>query len=156
MSAPTPPAPRPILFAYDGSEQAKSAIREAGLELRADRPALVLTVWPLATLPFETPARAAADLDASLEREAQKVADEGAALATSVGFDALPLIARGEPTWRVIVDTADDYDASILVMGSHRRSGIALALMGSVAGAVGRHSERPVLTAQPRNGDGTQ
>ena len=48
-----------VLFAYDGSEYAKEAIRQAGNQLRNGRRAVVLTVWepvvPLA-LPGEAPA----------------------------------------------------------------------------------------------------
>jgi hypothetical protein len=35
----------PVLFAYDGSDQAKAAIREAGQQLSPGRKAIVLTVW---------------------------------------------------------------------------------------------------------------
>ena len=38
-----------VLFAYDGSDPAKSAIREAGRQLSSGRRGLVLSVWePLA------------------------------------------------------------------------------------------------------------
>jgi nucleotide-binding universal stress UspA family protein len=53
----------------------------------------------------------------------------------------------GDPIWRSIVDTADERDASIVVLGSHGRTGIGLALQGSVAAATARHTERPVLIA---------
>ena len=44
---------RPILFAYDGSDQAKAAIREAANQLASGRKGIVLTVWqPFSTLPF--------------------------------------------------------------------------------------------------------
>ena len=35
----------PVLIAYDGSEYAKAAIKQAGEQLRDGRPAIVLTVW---------------------------------------------------------------------------------------------------------------
>ena len=145
----------PILFAYDGSEQAKAAIREAARQLNAGRAAIVLTVWqPLAALPF-APATGAADIEASIETEARSVAEEGATLARSVGFDATTSVAEdGTPVWSSIVSAADDGDASIVVMGSHGRTGIGLVLMGSVAAAVARHTERPVLIVHARSEEG--
>jgi nucleotide-binding universal stress UspA family protein len=133
------------MFAYDGSDQAKAAILEAARQLEPGRPAVVLAVWqPLAALPFVGPARVPRDLEAGFEKDAGDVAREGAALARSVGFDASPRTERGEPVWRSIVDAADAHDAGIVVLGSHGRTGIGRVL-GSVAAAVARHTERPVL-----------
>ena len=137
---------RPILFAYDGSEQAKEAIREAGRQLSGGRRAIVLTVWqPLAALPFASAAGAPPDIEEGIEREARKEAGRGATLARSAGFDASPLVKTGGPVWGAIVDTADEVDASLVVMGSHGRTGVALMFAGSVASAVTRHTDRPVL-----------
>jgi nucleotide-binding universal stress UspA family protein len=135
-----------VLFAYDGSDQAKSAIREAACQLGAHRHAIVLSVWqPIAALPFGVARVPPPDLEGDMEDEAAKVADEGARLARSVGFAARPLAETGNPVWRVIVDAADAHDAGIVVLGSHGRSGIGLVLMGSVASAVSQHTKRPVL-----------
>jgi len=135
-----------VLFAYDGSEQAKAAIREAAHQLSPGRGAIVLSVWqPLAALPFAGMADGAQGIEDSIATEARSVADEGARLARSVGFQATPLTEQGSPIWRSIVTTADDRAASIVVMGSHGRTGLGLVLMGSVASAVARHSDRPVL-----------
>ena len=79
-------------------------------------------------------------LEARLEANAGKVADEGAEIARSVGFGATPLATNGSPVWRTIVDTAEEHDAGIIVMGSHGHTGIGLVLMGSVASTVVRHA----------------
>lgn len=136
-----------VLFAYDGSDQAKAAIQEAGRQLGRGRQAVVLSVWqPLAALPFVGLARVVPpDLEAGFEKEASDVAREGAELAQSAGFEATPLTDSGEPIWSSIVDVADAHDAGILVLGSHGRTGVGLVLMGSVAAAVARHTDRPVL-----------
>jgi nucleotide-binding universal stress UspA family protein len=145
----------PVLFAYDGSEQAKDAIRVAARELRDGRGAIVLTVWePLAALSFAGPAIAGSDIEQSFEAEARQVGDEGAALAASLGFQATALTESGNPIWRTIVDAAEQHDASILVMGSHGRTGVPLVLMGSVAAAVSRHTDRPVLIVHAPSGNG--
>ena len=146
-----PPSPTTVLFAYDGSDQAKAAIREAAHQLGAGRPAIVLSVWqPLGALPFAGVARVLPpDLEAGIEEEAARVADEGARLARSVGFAARPLTGTGDGVWRTIVDAADAYDAGIVVLGSHGRTGLGFVLMGSVASAVAQHTKRPVLIVHP-------
>lgn len=140
---------RPVLFAYDGSAQAKAAIRHAAKQLRHGSPAIVLTVWhPIATVPFPTAiGLTTAGLEESIGREAQRVAEEGAELARSSGFDAKPVTERGDPVWQQIVDSAEEHDAAIVVMGSHGRTGVGLVLLGSVAAATARHTDRPVLIA---------
>jgi nucleotide-binding universal stress UspA family protein len=136
----------PVLFAYDGSEQANAAIREAARQLGADRHGIVLTVWePMAAFPFAGAAVSGTVFEDDFEAEALRVADEGASLARSLGLDATPLAERGDPVWQSIVAAADEHEASIVVMGSHGRTGIALVLLGSVAANVVRHTSRPVL-----------
>jgi nucleotide-binding universal stress UspA family protein len=145
---PDDAASRPVLFAYDGSDHAKAAIREAGEQLRTDRRAIVLTVWePLGALPFATATGAPPGLEEGFAQEAQRVADEGAELARSAGFDATGVTERGDPIWQRIVDAADENDAGLIVMGSHGRTGVGLALVGSVAAATARHTDRPVMIA---------
>jgi nucleotide-binding universal stress UspA family protein len=75
------------------------------------------------------------------------VAEEGARIAREAGFDAEPAVQHGAPVWQRIVEAADQRDAGIVVMGSHGRTGIPRALIGSVADAVASHSNRPVLIA---------
>jgi nucleotide-binding universal stress UspA family protein len=130
-----------------GSEQAKAGILEAAHRLGPDRYAIVLTVWrPLAALPFAGAASLAPpDLEHDVKELATRVAYEGARLARSIGFDARPIVASGNPVWRTIVDCADGHDARILVLGSHGIAGAGLTLTGSVAAAVARHTKRPVL-----------
>ena len=140
---------RPVLFAYDGSAQAKAAIRQAAEQLRNGRPAIVLTVWhALAVVPFPTAIGLTSEgLEDSIEQQARRVAEEGAELARSGGFDAEPVAEQGEPVWQRIVDYAEERDAGIVVMGSHARTGLGLVLLGSVAAATARHTDLPVLIA---------
>jgi nucleotide-binding universal stress UspA family protein len=140
---------RPVLFAYDGSAQAKAAIRQAAEQLRNGRSAIVLTVWhALAVVPFPTAIGLTSEgLEDSIEQQARRVAEEGAELARSGGFDAEPVAEQGDPVWQRIVDYAEGPDAGIVVMGSHARTGIGLVLLGSVAAATARHTDLPVLIA---------
>ena len=141
-------ASRPVVFAYDGSGLAKHAIDEAGTLLGpATRDALVLTVWrpfdlgfvPVTQLPFD------AEQIADVRRAAEETAEAGAALAHAAGFEAAGIAVEGAPAWKVIAATADEHDACLIVFGSHGRTGIGSALLGSVAGSVAAHSRRSVL-----------
>jgi nucleotide-binding universal stress UspA family protein len=139
---------RPVLFAYDGSDFAKSAIEVAGRELGPGRPAIVITIWqPLESIPFGGIAAAGTneEVDKGVAAQAAQVAEEGAELAKAAGFDARPQTERGTPTWRLIVEAADQTNTSLIVLGSHGRTGIKELMLGSVAGAVASHSKRAVL-----------
>jgi nucleotide-binding universal stress UspA family protein len=136
----------PVLFAYDGSDRSKQAIRTAARELRPGRRALVLTVWqPIAALPFASGLDGPPGLDAASERQARRVAEQGSRLAGSLGFAAEALAASGAPIWRAIVDAAREHRAELVVMGSHARGALGRMVLGSVAASVARHAERPVL-----------
>lgn len=137
----------PVLFAYDGSELAGAAIAEAGQQLRGGREALVLTIWEpfnVGFLPVEEVGFNAAQVG-EVRKAAEQTAAHGAALAGTAGFRATSLAAESAPTWKGIIDAADERDASLIVLGSHGRSGLAGAVVGSVAGAVAAHSRRSVL-----------
>jgi hypothetical protein len=90
---------RPILIAYDGSEDAKAAITTVG-ELLTPGAALVVTVWHPAELSVSTSAGAATyapifgEIDELERTVARASAEQGAALAREVGFDASPLVVR--------------------------------------------------------------
>lgn len=143
----------PVVFAYDGSELAKLAIDEAGRQLAPGRDALVLTIWQPFDVGFVPPAELrlnAAEI-ADVRDAAQRTAADGASLAQAAGFDARGLEVEAAPAWKGIVHTADEHDASLIVLGSHGRTGLAGALLGSVAEAIAAHSRRSVLIVHRRD-----
>jgi nucleotide-binding universal stress UspA family protein len=143
----------PVVFAYDGSALAKLAIDEAGRQLPQGRDALVLTVWQPFDLGFVPPVELridAADI-ADVRNAAEQTAAEGASLAQAAGFKARSAVTEAAPTWKGIVQVADEHDASLIVLGSHGRTGLAGVLIGSVAEAVAAHSPRPVLIVHRRD-----
>jgi len=145
----------PILIAYDGSDCAKSAVAEAGRQLRDDRAAVVLTVWePLDAVPFwgVPMATMPTEMTEEVVARAHAVADEGAALAAESGFTETETeVELGAPVWARIVEVAERRGASVIVLGSHGRTGVGYAVMGSVATAVAHHAKAPVLiTRDPR------
>lgn len=137
----------PVVFAYDGSELAKLAIEEAARQLGTGRDALVITVWQ----PFEVGfvPRAGLQFDAKqvteVRRAAEQTAGDGASLAEQAGFHARSAAIEASPTWKGIVKVAEEHDGSLIVLGSHGRTGLASILIGSVAEAVTAHSPRSVL-----------
>ena len=137
----------PVVFAYDGSDLAKHAIEEAGRLLGVGGDAVVVTVWQpydVGFLPLPGVELDAAQITAVRDAAAQTAA-EGAALAAAAGFGARAAEIEKAPTWQGIAEVADEHDARLIVLGSHGRSGLAGALIGSVAGAVAAHSRRSVL-----------
>jgi nucleotide-binding universal stress UspA family protein len=137
----------PVLFAYDGSELAALAIEQAGKQLAAGRDALVLCVWQPADVGFVPTGNDHFDANKASEVKsaAEETAAHGAALAEEAGFRSQSMAVQAAPTWKGIVKTAEEEQASLIVLGSHRRSGIAGHLLGSVAAAVVTHSATSVL-----------
>src|SRR6185437_8834496 len=117
---------RPVLIAYDGSDQAKGAIAEAGRVLGPGRRAVVLIVRePIESFDFAglgggttiDPATVSA-MQESAHNEATVVAEEGAALANEAGFVAEPRVEIGPTPWQEIVAVGDELDADVIAIGS--------------------------------------
>ncbi|GAB7067087.1 MFS transporter [Mycobacterium hodleri] len=136
-----------VLIAYDGTDLADFAITQAAARLGTGREALVVCVWQPVDVGF-TPSDSQhfdADRATEVRRAAERTAAHGAELAREAGFAAQSVAVEASPTWKGIVAAADDHDASVIVLGPHRRSGLLGHLQGSVASAVVAHTERPVL-----------
>src|SRR3954452_14515579 len=102
-------ADAPVLIAYDGSDAARRAIREAA-ELFGSRRALVVTVWepgmaydatalPTAGLempPVPVDADEAKEVEHELHEHARRTAQEGAELSASAGLRRVPLAVADE------------------------------------------------------------
>jgi nucleotide-binding universal stress UspA family protein len=56
----------------------------------------------------------------------------------------LTFVEEGIP-YQVILNVAKEWDADIIVLGTHGRTGISHLIMGSVAEKIVRHSEIPVF-----------
>ena len=144
----------PVLFAYDGSDLARTAIAEAARQLPRRREALVLTVWRTFNVGF-TP-EPGAQFDAACADEVRQAAEQtaavGAALAEAAGFRARPLAVEGTPAWKAVIDSANDHDASLIVLASRRHAGLSSLVGGSVAADVAARSARPVLIIRHHGG----
>ncbi|HEY7968170.1 MAG TPA: universal stress protein [Solirubrobacteraceae bacterium] len=138
---------RPAVFAYDGTDLAAHAIEEAGRLLDTTCKALVVTIWQ----PFEVGFTPVGDVRfdaaeiADVRKAAEQTAAAGASLAEAAGFQADAVAVEAAPTWKGLVNAAGEHDASIIVLGSHHRSGLGGVLLGSVAASVAAHWRRSVL-----------
>ena len=142
---------RPALLCFDGSEDARRAIGDAG-GLLAPRPAVVLTVWQAARhLTVLDPMGDAvgrlsgiyADLDAAGLQAARDVVQRGAQLAQEAGFQPRTRVECGW-VWQTIAAIGAEEDAAVIVVGARGRSW-ATTVLGSVSARVTGHSGRPVL-----------
>jgi nucleotide-binding universal stress UspA family protein len=148
----SPDGMKSVLIAYDGSDFAKTAVREAGKQLSSGQKAIVLTVFePLDKIPFFGVAGVPVETEtmneiyATARESAEKVAEEGCELARAAGFEAEPVVVVGAPAWNQIVEVAEERDAGLIVIGSRGLSGLKHVALGSVAAAVSQHSKRSVL-----------
>jgi nucleotide-binding universal stress UspA family protein len=137
----------PILFVYDGSALAALAIERAGRELATGRDAFVLCVWQPADVGFEPVGKRHFDADAANEVRvaAEEVAAFGASLARNAGFRADGLTKEAAPTWKGIIQAAEEHHVSLIVLGAHRHTGLVGHLLGGVAAAVVSHATCSVL-----------
>jgi nucleotide-binding universal stress UspA family protein len=84
-----------------------------------------------------------------LSEQAQRHLVEWKAIAEGLGIASVEIAtAIGEPAHEILA-FAKEHQADLLVLGTHGRTGIQHALMGSVAERVVRRSTCPVLTVRP-------
>ena len=143
----------PIVIAYDGSDNAKHAIRVAA-SLLGGGSATVVHVWePFASPVASLAAYAAAGARDEIEYEgdqAQARAEEGAALARAAGFEATANAIRGlGPVWSTLCEYVNAKPPALVVMGTRGLSGVRGIVAGSVSHGVSAHTNVPVLIVPP-------
>jgi nucleotide-binding universal stress UspA family protein len=77
-----------------------------------------------------------------LKKEVEQTLDELAAMYN--GNSILKFMPEGHPT-KDILKTAEIWEADLIVMGTHGRTGLMHLLVGSVAEYIVRHSKIPVM-----------
>ncbi len=147
----------PALIAFDGSAAARQAVATAAALLKP-RPTLVLTVWEaaLAHAAVATPPDVGMTgavnpsdvlrVDEALRGQAERVSNDGAELARSLGLDARPLaMADVRDIARTIVEVASEHKAATIVVGSRGLSGLRARLEGSTSKGVVKRAPCPVV-----------
>ena len=152
----------PVVIGFDGTTEAERALRESAA-LLAPRSALVVVVWEagrafeVATLPnraLEMPP-VSVDVRAALEAEevvyeaAERLAQQGAVLASELGYRAEGLAVADDLTVAdTLVRIATERDSPALVVGSHGRRGLTSALLGGTSKGVVAKAPCPVLVVR--------
>jgi nucleotide-binding universal stress UspA family protein len=154
MTAASPP----VLIAYDGSDTARRAVREAG-KLFGSRQVLVVTVWePALAYGTEIPMadvgmpavpvdiEGAREVEEELHQRARQTAQAGAELARSVGLQAKGLAVADEVhVADAIVGLARKREVAAIVVGSRGLKGLRARLAGSTSNAVLKNAPCPVI-----------
>ncbi|MBI4504674.1 MAG: universal stress protein [Chloroflexi bacterium] len=146
---------RTILVTLDGSELAEEVLPYAEDIARCQQAKVVLlrVVPPLPVRRAAIESRAARHSAAALREQAvreaetylQAVADRVAAR----GLEAECVVRRG-PVVKAIVEFARESGADLVAMATHGRTGLSRAVAGSIAGAVMRQIEVPVVMFRAR------
>jgi nucleotide-binding universal stress UspA family protein len=142
-----------VLLATDGSAYSEAAARSV-----AARP------WPKGTefkivsiidqmLPAMDPWYASGELIARMLDENKKQCEEAVRSAHNIvsgaGLAAATSVLSGTPKWQII-DDAKDWNADLIVLGSHGRRGLTSVLLGSVSEAVATNASCSVEVIRSR------
>jgi nucleotide-binding universal stress UspA family protein len=136
-----------ILVPTDGGELAVAAARRAiglaetyGATLHAIHVVDTGTGW--LTVSKDEVRDALRDVGQEASREALRVVED---LAADSDVELVTASLEGSPE-RLILDYAAEEDVDLIVMGTHRRSGLERRLVGSVTERVVRGADVPVMT----------
>jgi nucleotide-binding universal stress UspA family protein len=159
----------PVVIGFDGSAAAQHAVRSAG-GLLAGRRALVVVVWKqglgfeLLSLPTSSvglPPTAlnvaeALEADRTLYERAERLAQQGAALAREAGLEAEGLVQADDvdvPIPDTLTRVARERDAAALVVGSHHHGRDGELLPGTITRGVLRRATVPVVVVRHADDD---
>lgn len=84
---------------------------------------------------------------ATASAEHRRIADESARRLQAEGLPASAVVVDGDPA-ETIMRVADDHSADLVVLGTHGRTGVARALLGSVARNVMQHAACSVMVVR--------
>jgi universal stress protein A len=141
------PSPKKILCPVDfsaGSEQAIEKARELAGALGAELELLHAYQLPVLALP-DSSVTVSPTYVVELTSRAQQELDKHAEALERDGITTTTRVLEGNPA-ETIVDCAKDSGATMIVMGTHGRSGVRRFLLGSTAERVVRMATVPVLT----------
>ena len=153
---------RPVVVAFDASDESQAAVRAAAT-LFPGRLLLVVSVWEpglalALTPPTDTISGIAyagpdpetmAKVDRTQHEHAADTAAAGARLASELGAEVEPLAAAEErDVAETIVGVAERRDAAAVVVGSRGLGRIKSRLLGSTSQGVLHHTTRPVVVVR--------
>lgn len=135
-----------VLVPVDGSDPALAAVEHAArLATVHDAQLHLLHVVDTGAV-VES---ASVDVLGAMEEAGERALENAREVAAEAGAESIEAsIAQGVPH-RAIVDSVDQLDADVVVMGTHGRTGLERFLLGSVTEKVVRLSPVPVTTVGP-------
>jgi nucleotide-binding universal stress UspA family protein len=141
------------LICYDGSPSSSRALEVAHRSL-GRQPKVLLGVWT-------APERVHADsfgfdqhddgpsyerLCELMEQQTRDILDGGLQHAAALGIEVQTRAERSRTSvWQTILEVADELGSDLILAGTRGASAVEAELLGSVSGALVRHSHRPVL-----------
>jgi len=141
----------PVIVGVDGSDESRSALRFAAREARLRSTRLIVVGAYQPTDRFEMEALAGPHSPPGADPEPARLATVlGQLIAEepeTSGLDLEQAVQAGQPA-KVLLESARDLDASILVVGTRGRGGFASLLLGSVSEEVSRHANCPVAVVR--------
>lgn len=142
---------RKILVPIDFSEQSRVALEyAAGLLVAPGATIDIVHVWepvvfePSGLVPMDLQGTIVQATQANAERMLEAFRRSAAERGVAIGSART---VQGAP-WSSIVDCARTGGYDLIVIGTHGRTGVSRALIGSVAERVVRHAHCPVLTVR--------
>jgi nucleotide-binding universal stress UspA family protein len=139
--------PKTILVPHDlgtGSDHALAYAVELAKALEAELVVMYAYEIPMIGFP-DGSLIATPEIASRISDSAQVGLDKALELVQGSGIAIRGLLRQGS-AWRTILDTAEEVEAGMIVMGTHGRHGLPRALLGSVAEKVVRTAHCPVLT----------
>ena len=152
----------PVVIGFDGTTIAEQALRQSAA-LLAPRPAVVVVVWEagrafalealsvdavkaVELAPVSPDLRSAEEVQRAAYDATDRLAQQGAALATQLGYHAEGLAVADERTVaETLLRVAAERDSQALVVGSHGRRGLTAALLGSTSKVIVAEATCPVM-----------
>jgi nucleotide-binding universal stress UspA family protein len=151
--------PTTLVLGYDGSDCSKKALARTIDLAGAIADATVVVVYAfefsIGYVPMgmtDSPLMMSAEFDdhAQLVRGyGEGQVDEAAGKLTAAGVKAEKVVAEGRPV-EVLLDTAREHGAALIIVGSHGEGAVSAAFLGSTALKLLHHSALPVLVV-PRH-----
>ena len=151
--------PTTLVLGYDGSDCSKTALARTIDLAGAITDATVVVVYAyefsIGYVPMgmaDSPLMMSAEFDEHaqlVQGYGQGQVDEAAEKLAAAGVKAETVVAEGRPV-DVLLDTAKDRGATLIIVGSHGQGAVSSAFMGSSALKLLHHSKLPVLVV-PRH-----
>ncbi len=130
-----------ILLAVDESKSSQQAIEKIAQQFRCEKGEVRIlhVLQPISAAPPPQMAAGYAPELEALAKPAKELLARAAKSLTDAGFKTETLLREGDVR-ETIVDTAQEWKADLIVMGSHGYRGARRFLLGSVAESVVRHA----------------